>query len=150
VSCSDYSSSSNGDEHAILKLMHDMSLISAKVPTSQAAQTQMCNKIRALVFEHGTPSFFVTINPADVYNPIVKFLSGHQFDLDHILPSQVLSYWEKALSIAHNPFIAVRFFRLFIQAFVTALLGHTDTNSICADGILGPCKAYYGTVEAQG
>jgi hypothetical protein len=68
VSHGDYSSSSNEDECVVLKLMCDMSLILAKVPGSQAAQTQMHNKIRALVFECGTPSFFITINPADVYN----------------------------------------------------------------------------------
>ncbi|KAF8321875.1 uncharacterized protein EI90DRAFT_3131532 [Cantharellus anzutake] len=90
----DYSTMDTADELAARKLLQEVSLVSTKVPGSHAACTQMRNEIRALIFDHGPPSFFVTINPADVYNPIVKFLSGDHFDLDEALPTNIPSYWD--------------------------------------------------------
>ncbi len=55
------------------------------------------------------PSFYITINLADVYNPIVKFLSGSEFDLDEILPEDYPNYWEQASLVAQNPFVAAKF-----------------------------------------
>ena len=46
------------------------------------------------------------INPADVYNPIVKFLGGAEIDLNNILPEEVPNYREQAILVAKNPFIA--------------------------------------------
>ena len=58
------------------------------------------------MIEKGMPSFFITINPADVYN----FLGGRDIDLNNILPEQVPNYHEQAILVAKNPFIAAKFF----------------------------------------
>ena len=44
----------------------------------------MRNEIRSLMYSKGMPFFFITINPADVYNPLVRFLAGE--DIDVYLP----------------------------------------------------------------
>jgi hypothetical protein len=65
--------------------------------------------------------FYITINLADVYNPLVKFLAGHDINIDKLLPEQSPNYLQQSILIAQNPFIAARFFNI-----------------------------YYGCVEAQG
>ena len=43
--------------------------------------------------------FFITINLADVYNPLVKFLGGADIDIDNLLPEQVPNYCEQSILI---------------------------------------------------
>ena len=53
-----------------------------------------------MITQFGMPIFFLTINPADVYNPLMKFLAGSEINIDHLLPEQVPNYWEQALLVA--------------------------------------------------
>ena len=46
--------------------MKEVNVITSHVPGSAAEQVAMCNEIRALMMEKGLPSFYITINPADV------------------------------------------------------------------------------------
>jgi hypothetical protein len=88
----------------------------------------MRNEIRALILDKGLPTFYITINPADVYNPLVKFLAGSDIDIDHLLPEQVPDYMEQSILIAKNPFIAARFFNIFLKAFLKEVLGYDISN----------------------
>ncbi|RXW17049.1 hypothetical protein EST38_g8796 [Candolleomyces aberdarensis] len=103
----------------------------------------------------GLPCFYVTVNFADVYNPIVKFLAGHDFDLSRIPDSAIPVYFEQARLVAKNPFIAAKFFNIYMKAFIEHLLAfkgpHENAKSSTApQGILGKTRAFYGCVEAQG
>jgi Helitron helicase-like domain at N-terminus len=70
------------------------------------------------------PSFFITINPADVYNPLVKFLRGADIDIDNLLPEHVPNYWEQSILIAKNPFVAAKFFNVYMKAFINSILAY--------------------------
>ena len=87
------------------------------------------------------------MNPTDCYNPVVKILSGNEFDIDKMIPDEVPTYWEQATKIAKNPFLASKFFDEYMNSFVDTLLGKDMTDGI---GVIGKYKAHYGTVEAQG
>ena len=102
------------------------------------------------MIEKGMPCFFITINPADIYNPIVKFLGGAEINLNNILPEQVPNYREQAILVAKNPFVAAKFFNIYMKAFISAVLGYEPDERKIEGGILGLVKAYYGCVEAQG
>ena len=112
------------EERKVLNLMKQVNVVTSNVPGTSASRVTMRNEIRGLMIEKGMPSFFITINPADVYNPIVKFLGGAEIDLNNILPEQVPNYHEQAILVAKNPFIAAKFFNLFIKAFISAVLGY--------------------------
>lgn len=94
----------------------------------------MRNEICALMMEKGLPSFYITINPADVYNPLVKFLAGAEIDIDKLLPEQISNYWEQSLLIAKNPAVAAKFFDTHMRAFISTILGH--------DSIMSNVEAY--------
>jgi len=140
----------NKEEHHILRLMQEVQVISKHVPGSSAARVEMRNEIRSMITQYGMPIFFLTINPADIYNPLVKFLAGSEIDIDHLLPEQVPIYWEQALLVARNPVVAARFFNIYMQAFIHQLLRYDLDDENSEGGALGSVKAYYGCVEAQG
>jgi Helitron helicase-like domain at N-terminus len=137
------------EEQQVLNLMKEVNVITSHVPGSAAARVVMRNEIRALmILEKGLPSFYITINPADVYNPLVKFLAGAEIDIDKLLPEEIPNYWEQSLLIAKNPAVAARFFNIYMRAFITTILAY-DKKKV-KNGIFGIVNAYYGCVEAQG
>ena len=149
VVAGDQVTANNDEEVSILKLMCEVSFISAKVPGSAATRTTLRNEIRALMYDIGLPSFFITINPADCYAPLVQFLAGKDIDIDNLLPDQVPSFWDQSILVAKNPFVASQFFNEFISAFISEVLGF-NIQDPSKPSILGSVKGYYGCVEAQG
>ena len=145
-----YATAHDEEERKVLDLMKDVNTISSHVPGSSASRVAMRNEIRALTTKIGLPSFFITINPADIYNPIVKFLAGEDIDIDSLLPEQVPNSWEQSILIAKNPVIAAQFFDTVVKAFFSTLLGYDPTQKDLTGGVLGLVKGYYGCVEAQG
>ena len=150
ISRGDSVTANTAEERKVLNLMKQVNVVTSNVPGTSASRVTMRNEIRGLMIEKGMPSFFITINPADVYNPIVKFLGGGDINLNDILPEQVPNYREQAILIAKNPFIAAKFFNLYMKAFISAILGYDPNEKNNEGGILGLVKAYYGCVEAQG
>ncbi|KAH9851806.1 hypothetical protein C2E23DRAFT_704645, partial [Lenzites betulinus] len=108
----------DADERRVLKLMQEVQLVTSAVPGSSAARIKMRNEIRALMLSKGMPNFFITINPADVYNPVVRFLAGEDIDVDNIPPNRPYDHWKQSLLIARNPVVASKFFDIYIKAFV--------------------------------
>ena len=125
-------------------------MINSHVPGSSAAYIDMCNQIRAMITQLGMPTFFITINPADVYNPLVKFLAGSDIDIDQLLPEEVPNYWKQALLVARNPAVAAKFFNIYMKAFIHTLLSCNTNADHSEGGIFAVVKGYYGCVEAQG
>jgi len=150
VARGDFETASTDEERKVLRLMKEVKIITSHVPGSSASRVTMRNEIHGLIMDQGLPSFFITINPADVYNPVVKFLAGSDIDIDNLLPDQVPEYREQANLIAKNPAIAAKFFNIYMKAFISAILGYDTKGANLEGGILGVVKAYYGCVEAQG
>ena len=138
----------SAEERRVLRLMDEVKLVSRDVRGSNAARLHMRNEIRGLMVQLGLPSFYLTINPADVYNPLVKFLAGADINLDDLLPDDVPDIGRQSILIVRNPVVAAKFFNIVIKAFITTVLGYD--NKDVDGGILGHVKGYYGCVEAQG
>ncbi|KAK7450190.1 hypothetical protein VKT23_013073 [Stygiomarasmius scandens] len=145
-----FSKPANPEERQVMQLMKELNFITANVPGSTASRVTMRNEIRGMLVEKGVPSFYVTINPADVYNPVVKFLAGDEIDVDKLLPEHVPNYHDQSILVSCNPFVATQFFDLYMRAFVKAILGYDSDIGKTSGGILGHVKSYYGCVKAQG
>jgi len=138
------------EERRVLRLMKEVNLVTSKVPGSSASRVAMRNEIRALTMTHGMPSFYITINPADTHNPIVKFLSEGDIDIDRMLEDEIPKFWEQSILVSSNPAIGAKFFNIYLKAFIRAVLGENGDETNLNGGILGTIKAHYGCVEAQG
>ena len=112
-----------------------------------ASKIRMCNEIRAMTISLGLPTFFITVNPADCFNPIVKVVKGESIDIDKMTADDIPTYWAQLCIIAKNPFVGAKFFHHFIDTFVDKVLGRDRKDRL---GVLGQYKTHYGTVEAQG
>ena len=67
---------------------------------------------------HGMLSFYVMINPADMHNPIIKFLVGMEIDIDNMLMDNVPNYWEQSVLVFSNPAVGATFFNKYLKAFI--------------------------------
>ena len=95
----------------------------------------------------GLPSLYLMVNPTDAYNPIVKIINGDKIDIDNMCKNKIPDYLTQATQVAKNPFLAAKFFDMYMTNFVESLLGKGMEGS---QGVYGKYKAHYGTVEAQG
>lgn len=50
----------------------------------------MHNKIYGLIFKQELPSFYIIVNPVDIYSPILKFMGGCDFNSDQMLSNNML------------------------------------------------------------
>ena len=66
------------------------------------------------------------------------------------MPEQVPNYLEQSILIAKNPFVAAKFFNIYMKAFITSILGYNPSEKKLDGGILAVVNTNYGCVEAQG
>ncbi|KAJ3537287.1 hypothetical protein NM688_g6714 [Phlebia brevispora] len=139
----------NDDERVVLRLMKEVRLVTGNVAGTQGSRLTMRNQIRATMTEMGPPAFYLTINPADLYNPIVRFLAGKEILSE---ANRTNSVWDQSLLVARNPFIASRFFDICMKTFIKCILRYDpeSEDAKLEGGILGHVKSFYGCVESQG
>jgi Helitron helicase-like domain at N-terminus len=133
-----YSSKSNSK---LNKLMHHLKTIGGRVMGSAYSRTALRTQIHALIFNQGLPSIFLTINPADIHSPVALYFAGIKLDLDNIQTEQLMTTYKRAETIASHPVATAKFFHLLITNILKTMI---------VGGVLGPIKAYFGTVESQG
>lgn len=129
----------------------NLSTIRAKVMGTDESRIKIRSFIWGMCVMKNPPSIWLTINPADVQDPIAQVLCGEDFDLDNF---NAFDQRPSPTAIAADPFAAAKFFHLMVNAVLQHLLGikGSDVNgSVRREiGILGEVEAYIGTVEAQG
>ena len=137
-------------DRKIYRLMQDVRAINSYIPGSSSSRLQMWNEIRVLTTQLGVPSYFIMVNPADVYCLILKYLAQQDIDINNLQEDDVPNYWQQACLISRNLMITVKFFNIFVEVFIKSLLKADTSSGIVKPGALGYVKGYYGCVEAQG
>lgn len=132
---------SKTDDQRVNTLMQNIRIVGGNVMGSAHSRSALRMKIHSLCFSVGLPSLFVTINPADIHSPVALYFAGINLDLDNILPEQLASSYERAKIVANHPVATAKFFHYLIKNLLKCLV---------QGGVLGPVKAYFGTVENQG
>ncbi|CAF1202328.1 unnamed protein product [Adineta ricciae] len=122
-------------------LMKHIRAVGGSVMGSAYSRSALRSQIHSLIFNQGLPSIFMTINPADIHSRIALYFAGVDLDLDKILPEKIPSTYERAQIIAAHPVATARYFNVLISSILQCMV---------EKGLLGPIKAYFGTVENQG
>ena len=123
------------------KLLQHVRTVGGRVMGSAYGRTALRTRLHALIYNQGLPSIFLTINPADIHSPVVLYLAGVNVDLDNIRMQQMLDTYRRAEIVASHPVATAKFFHILISHIL---------NHLLVGGLLGPLKAYFGTVESQG
>ena len=105
------------------------------------SRSALRTKIHSLCFYLGLPSLFLTINPADIHSPVALYFAGVDLNPDKVLPEALGTSYERAQTIAAHPVATAKFFNCLIKSIL---------KNLVLGGVLGPTKAYFGTVENQG
>ena len=108
---------------------------------SAHSRSALRNQIHASIFNQDLPSIFLTTNPADINTRVALYFSGVNLDLDAIIPSNLPTIYERAEIVASHSVAMAKFFHRLITTFLETM--------IAGERVLGPVKAYFGTVENQ-
>ena len=122
-------------------LMRQIRTVGGNVMGSADSRAALRTQIHAMIFNQGLPSIFMTINPVDIHGRVAIYFVGVDLDLDTILPEAISSTYERAQIIASHSVATARFFNVLISSILKCMV---------EKGVLGPSKAYFGTVENQG
>ncbi|PPQ76981.1 hypothetical protein CVT26_007829 [Gymnopilus dilepis] len=138
----------NSEQIRILKILRSVTMTTRSLPGSDGYKWNMRRQIRAIINAKGAPTLFITLNPADVDNPIVKLFGGEDIDVDDLFNGnlQEMDAWRRKVYAARNPAASAKFFDLMVQTFIKVILKHGTGRR----GLYGVCEAYFGAVEAQG
>jgi len=101
---------------------------------------------------HAGPTLWITINPADIHDPIAQVFCGEVIDMDQFNSLLGPDSQRRAENIASNPYAAARYFDFVVCATLKTLMGISSQGSQVTSepGILGQVVAHFGVVEAQG
>ncbi|CAF4556277.1 unnamed protein product [Rotaria socialis] len=138
ISTRTYSSEPNS---VLNKLLNHIKTIGGRVMGSAYSHAALRTRNHALIFNLGLPSIFLTLNPADIHSPVALYFAGVNIYLDNIRIEQLMTTYKRAETIASHPVATAKFFHLLITNILDTMI---------FGGVLGPVKAYFGTVENQG
>ncbi|KAI9058555.1 hypothetical protein FKP32DRAFT_1582428, partial [Trametes sanguinea] len=110
------------DDVAIMKLMARVSTVSHDLPGSNGYKKALRNQIRGLIYQEGTPTLFITLNPADRDHPLVRLYAGHEIVIEDHLRGEELSQWQRTQLAARNPAACARFFDRMMRNFINVIL----------------------------
>lgn len=127
----------------VRRLLRNITAIGVQVPGSFFEKLQMRTELRGLIVREGMPALWMTINPADLQNPLVLVLAGLQYSAES--PSDVNTAIRCATATS-DPVAVARFFHHTCKAVLDGLLGGKPAEL----GIFGDVSNYFGVVESNG
>ena len=129
----------------INRLFQKVQSASACVQGSRASLKHRRNDIRAYMIHFGLPTFYITINPVDVHNPLILFIGGLKIDLDSLSLERSIF---RSNFVKKNHFLQAIYFNMVIDAFLDYIIGYSN-DVLKSNGILGTTEANYGIVDSQ-
>ncbi|EGO01395.1 hypothetical protein SERLA73DRAFT_37257, partial [Serpula lacrymans var. lacrymans S7.3] len=104
---------SNRQQKHAMRLLNRLKLAAKDLKGSFGYKLCRCNEIRALIKKLGMPALFITLNPADIYNPLLGIIAG----LSHAQWQQ-MSAFQQGVFVANHPGAAAEFFDTMIKSFL--------------------------------
>jgi hypothetical protein len=132
------------DSNSIIsKMFSKVHSASVHVQGSKASLFNRRLDLKSYIIKFGTPMFYITINPADVHNPLMLFLANEPITLSSC---SIQNAFLRMNIVKRNPIAQAKFFDLIIKTFISEVLCFSINSE--KEGILGKVDAYYGLIEA--
>src|ERR1700678_3111244 len=132
-------------EKSCFQILRDLDAISGKMHGSTTSKKYMRSEIWSLINYLGSPSWYITLSPADIQHPICIYFADTTEKFSPTLPM----YDERARLVCQNPVAGARFFDFMVRTFLEDVLG-VRPGADKREGFYGHTSGYYGTVEQQG
>ena len=130
-------------EKKCFQIIRDLDAASGKMHGSTTSKKYMRNEIWSLINYLGSPSWYITLSPADIQHPICIYFA----DTKEKFTPALSAYDERARLVCQNPVAGARFFDFMVRTFLEDVLG---VRADKREGFYGHTSGYYGTVEQQG
>ncbi|CAG8806724.1 5886_t:CDS:2, partial [Cetraspora pellucida] len=130
---------------AVIELLKNVNSASSKLMASHQSHSRMCNKICAVIMQDGTPSLFITINPADLHSSIVMMYIRKEIDLQNLSPKNFPKASERAWLAHLDPIAVAKYFNVIIQAIIDTLIRYKRKDN----DIFSLIRNYYSVVKYQ-
>src|SRR6202522_4408506 len=131
-------------EKGCFRILSDIDTVGGRVKGSLTSKKYMRNNVWSLISYIGAPSWFITLSPVDINDPICIYFADKNITFKPEL------YFKKADDtyrlVTSNPVAAARFFHMMCKIFIKHVLGFGQKHA----RLYGETKAFYGTVEQQG
>ncbi|KAF5389042.1 hypothetical protein D9757_004879 [Collybiopsis confluens] len=123
----------------------------ARVEGSDAACMAHRSKIWSTTMMEGPPTVWITINPADIHNPIAQVFARVDIDLDNFVKETGPDSTARARNVAQDPFAAAKFHHFIINTILETLFGIKVNRFLIQrkTGVFGELNAYLGVDEVQ-
>jgi hypothetical protein len=139
------SSGTTGD-HAVNRLLRNLSLYGFRQPMSRELRLGMRRKIKSLIIREGIPAIWFTLNPNDITNPVKLRLAAYRArapaQAEEFLTSLDGSYKRMRLSIS-DPLSSALFFHREISMFFKYYV------KVGEPSVFGHINQYFGAVETN-
>jgi hypothetical protein len=135
------------DGHPTKPLMTALRLSGGELEYTQEFRGTARDEILATIIQHGSPSLYITISPADHKHILSYAFSNktYEFDPNNLPPALFDTNFRNKLAAEH-PVDNSQFFHVIIREIIGSLFGFERPDQ---SGIFGPVQTYYGMVESQ-
>jgi hypothetical protein len=136
------------DHVGVTQLLKQTRVVGSMLPHSPQRKVIIRSNITGLMIRYGSPAFFVTLNPNDLYSPIIAlkrskwnalekaaFFSNGAVDFD--------------FSLNQNPIQCSTYFHDVVKAFFKHGLGYDSSSMSYSPSIFGKVVAHLGVIEEQ-
>jgi len=124
----------------IRRLLKEVGSISMAVPGSDEKKGYALTDLKSSFVYYGTPTIYLTINPADRYSPLALLYAGVAIDPKHFMPEEY-GYTERVSVLLLNPLAVIEYFHNMVSAIIETAIKR---------GMFGQVIHHYGTIEYQG
>jgi len=117
--------SSHPKDPAAALLFRELNVVGGQLRGTDDAKLWNRRECFALVPMFGPPTYFITINPADLHSPVMCHFAGADVKIGISDPDNppMPTFAYRAHLVAHDPVACARFFHRVVTAFLTFLIG---------------------------
>lgn len=136
---------------AIRQFYRHLSCTRTRVMGTDESRRRIRDKIHSTNVELSPNTFWITLNPRDMSDPIAQVFAGADINLDDFEQAIGPNSTARAKSVADDPFAAAKYFFTVVNAVFEHLFGIrvTEHKITRKQGVLGTVAAYIAANEEQ-
>ena len=130
-------------------LRNQLAAIRARVKGTDESRQHVRSKIWGTNLIFNPPALWITINPADMQDPIAQVFAGAEIDMDRFCNTAGPTNSERATNVAQDPFSAAKYFHFIVKCVLEILFGIKKNVRGRIEGFLERYKVMLGQLKLK-